>query len=104
METIARLEQWFVEQCNGDWEHQYGLSIGSLDNPGWRLTIDLVGTALETRQFTIIERLEAESDWMRCWTENKRFNAACGPRMLQNAMKVFLDWAEGLEPNMNLAT
>ena len=38
---IAELEKWFAENCNGDWEHQGGLKIGTLDNPGWMVRLDL---------------------------------------------------------------
>ena len=47
MSTLARLEAWYLRQCNGDWEHLYGVTIETLDNPGWSVTIDLTGTKLE---------------------------------------------------------
>ena len=35
------LMQWRLDQCDNDWEHCHGVSIGTLDNPGWTLRIDL---------------------------------------------------------------
>ena len=42
--ALQRLEQWFAARCNGDWEHASGVTIETLDNPGWRLWVDLTGT------------------------------------------------------------
>jgi hypothetical protein len=41
MSTLARLEACYLRQCNGDWEHLYGITIETLDNAGWSVTIDL---------------------------------------------------------------
>jgi Immunity protein 53 len=35
-----RLQVWYLAQCDGDWEHRHGVTIGTLDNPGWSLRID----------------------------------------------------------------
>ena len=48
-EGISLLENWYVARCNGDWEHQWGVTIGTLDNPGWTLVIDLNQTKAENR-------------------------------------------------------
>ena len=45
---------WYVVQCNGDWEHSSGITITSLDNPGWLVKIELVGTALDNKEFRTI--------------------------------------------------
>ena len=41
MKELEWLEQWYEKTCDGDWEHIYGISIDTLDNPGWRVRIDL---------------------------------------------------------------
>ena len=38
---IHWIEKWYKGNCNGDWEHSYGITIETLDNPGWDFTIDL---------------------------------------------------------------
>lgn len=56
MDNIRKLQRWYNKQCNGSWEHQYGVSIDTLDNPGWTVVIDLVGTDLESmRMEPIVE-------------------------------------------------
>ncbi|MGL4464545.1 MAG: Imm53 family immunity protein [Planctomycetia bacterium] len=27
MDTLARLQDWYAAQCDGDWEHQQGIRI-----------------------------------------------------------------------------
>ena len=94
METeLTELVEWFNAQCNGDWEHGDGVKITTLDNPGWSILIDLDNTDLEDREFTPVEDLAPERDWMRCWIEKGQFHAAGGPDMLRPMLRVFLDWA-----------
>ena len=93
METaISALEKWYLQHCNGDWEHQWGVSIETLDNPGWRIRIDLRGTRAEDRLLdkTRIER--SQNDWIIYWAKENRFEAACGPLNLSEAIRIFIDW------------
>lgn len=39
--NVSRLEKWFAANCDGDWEHQGGQTIKTLDNPGWTVRLDL---------------------------------------------------------------
>lgn len=39
--SFSALERWYASQCNGEWEHSYGVWIDSLDNPGWQVRISL---------------------------------------------------------------
>jgi hypothetical protein len=36
---IKWIQQWYVSQCDGDWEHECGIKITTLDNPGWDIKI-----------------------------------------------------------------
>ena len=45
-DALYLLQRWYVAQCDAEWEHSYGVEIGTLDYPGWSLRIDLKGTAL----------------------------------------------------------
>ena len=95
-DPLRWLMRWYTDQCDGDWEHQYGIKIDTLDNPGWLLTVDLQGTSLEGQ---ILHRtshnLEAESDWWDCRTENNQFKGACGPTDLANLIAAFRRFAQG---------
>lgn len=93
-DTLLRLQFWYVAACNGDWEHENGVQVETLDNPGWLVTIDLGGTHLESETFHEVSDLAPKVDWMRCWVEGGRFRGAGGPLMLGRILDIFLDWAE----------
>ncbi|WP_354697210.1 hypothetical protein DSM112329_02838 [Paraconexibacter sp. AEG42_29] len=94
--ALERLQAWYVEQCDGEWEHEFGIEIDTLDNPGWRVEVQVKGTALENEPFSRTEVHRSEHDWVVCWTDTERgvFHAACGPRNLNEALPSFLHWAE----------
>jgi len=33
--AIAKLMNWYDAHCDGDWEHQNGFELMTVDNPGW---------------------------------------------------------------------
>ncbi len=90
-DALYLLQRWYVTQCDGDWEHSYGITIDTLDNPGWRLRIDLASTpqAGVTLNSTKVER--SERDWIYWWVKEDCFEAACGPTNLNEAILTFLD-------------
>ncbi len=49
--AISRLHSWYANQCDGDWEHEFGVRIDTLDNPGWIVSIDVKGTSVEAKVF-----------------------------------------------------
>jgi len=93
MNALVQLQQWYEAQCDEEWEHHFGVSIGTLDNPGWTVTIDLNGTSLERKHFQTIEHLDADRDWIKCWVEDSKFNGAGGPGKLEHILTTFLSWA-----------
>src|SRR5688500_1451183 len=97
MNALIELQRWYEKNCDGDWEHQFGVQIETLDNPGWVLRIDLSGTRLEhcSLEFPDIER--TEFDWVHCRVTEERFEAAGGPRNLEEMLRIFLTWAKSAE-------
>jgi hypothetical protein len=100
---IAWLMHWYLAQCDEEWEHQYGVSIDTLDNPGWSLTIDLDRTSLEGKAFKPIfenviesqasEGLDGDIRWMTAEVEGTKFKAYGGPRDLLRLIEAFRLWA-----------
>jgi hypothetical protein len=103
VDALHWLMQWYSNQCNGDWEHDLGIEICSLDNPGWNLKIHLSGTTLEERPFpkTVHGEIAQDVDeWRRIgswWIAEVKdgvFDAACGPLDLTSVLVIFRQWAE----------
>jgi hypothetical protein len=92
---IARLQQWYLAQCDEDWEHSYGIKIDTLDNPGWIVRIDLTDTPVENAAFTPLVVHRSETDWLDCAVRNAQFHGAGGPLNLEEILVAFLDWADG---------
>lgn len=87
---LTRIQNWYRTNCNDDWEHSYGFSIETLDNPGWTIKIDLSETPLENLQFE--KNIDnGRFDWMFIKTENNMFRADCDPTKLTEVLKIFLD-------------
>lgn len=91
---IVWLQNWYVENCDEDWEHQNGMQIKTLDNPGWSVTIDLEDTMLEYTPFVTIFIERTEDDWFRCEVDKKKFKGYCGPLNLLEIINVFKSWVE----------
>ena len=91
--VLELLQEWYLQNCDGDWEHTYGLSIETLDNPGWRVKIDLTGTYLEIKHFESIKIERSDNDWIHCWVKENKFNGAGGPKNLQEILSKFLEWS-----------
>jgi hypothetical protein len=88
------LQNWYASHCNGDWEHSQGVAIETIDNPGWRIAINLLDTELEGKQFTNVEKELSEDDWYDCFLTKDQFEAACGPLNLPEVLRIFRAWAE----------
>lgn len=96
MDELRRLEDWYLAQCDGNWEHTCGPRIATLDNPGWSVTIDLKGTKYEAVTFAEVQDMEPERDWIRCWVEGTEWHGVGGPLMLTSLLVHFLDWADSV--------
>jgi|SRR6478752_655085 len=90
-DSLSRLQSWYQRQCNGDWEHQYGIRLETLDNPGWGLAIDLRGTTWEGQTF-FGQKMEGDQHWYHCHVKDEQFLAACGPEDLEVVLRIFLSW------------
>jgi hypothetical protein len=88
------LNEWYKSNCNGDWEHTFGIRIDTLDNPGWAIDIDLNETTMEDKAFVKIANYKDDNDFIFCDVENNVFRASGDPDKLVSILKIFKDWAE----------
>ena len=97
LNPLNRLQEWYVQQCDGTWEHTHGISISTLDNPGWRIKIDLNETNLKNSSFEeVVFGSDGKNDWYRCSVKNFSFEGYGGPMRLNDLISTFLDWANNV--------
>jgi hypothetical protein len=37
-DDVQALDDWYQSRCDGLWEHRYGVTVETCDNPGWLMT------------------------------------------------------------------
>lgn len=89
------LVNWYAEQCDGDWEHEFGIRLVTLDNPGWNLEVDLVGTEWEGRVVSRTRRDFDDGGWITFASDGAVFDASCDPFSLRLAFLEFKALVEG---------
>ncbi|EKB58756.1 immunity 53 family protein [Bergeyella zoohelcum] len=89
MEIIKWIENWYVSQCDGDWEHSYGIIIETIDNPGWSITIDLLETSIEKLfiEYSLTEL--SENNWYGYSVNQGQFKAVGDPTKLFFLLNLF---------------
>lgn len=98
-QNIKWLQEWYKNQCNSKWEHDYGITIKTLDNPGWSVEIDLEGVEYD-ETFQEINIQKSNTDWLKCsiglndtWLVHgkkiKQFKASGGWNQLEEIINEF---------------
>lgn len=96
MNQLEWLQSWFVEQCDGDWEHTHGVRIATLDNPGWSLDIDLAETPLEGLEQSRHCDERDQNDWVSYEIKESKFIGNGGPTNLDELISIFRQlWQKG---------
>lgn len=91
--VTERLQSWYARSCDGSWEHQHGVHIDTIDNPGWTIRIGIRGTNLEGKGFEAFSLERGPSDWLRCEVKDGAYEAVGGPQNLAELLDIFLRWA-----------
>ena len=88
------LQRWYAEQCNGDWEHEFGIKIETLDNPGWNLEIDLSGTGFEGQVLSKSKLVPPAGGWVWLWSDGQKYYSSCDELSLGLAIEQFRSFVE----------
>jgi hypothetical protein len=96
---LSSLIAWYKDQCDGTWEHRFGIKLETLDNPGWILKIDLVHTDLQGRVMgELNEGLNPRTKhpvsphWIHCFVRENQFIGACDPDQVGRLFVVFQEF------------
>lgn len=115
-DLLKWLQEWYLAQCGDErdsainynherdkdkemyqWSH--GISIETLDNPGWKIEIDLSLTDLQNKPFATIGLYdtwddEFDNDWYSCYVQDGKFCGHSGPLYLFTMIEIFKKWAQ----------
>lgn len=94
MDMINWLQNWYQENCDGYWEHMFGIKIDTLDNPGWNVLIDLSDTPLEDKIFEEKKQYIDDDNWIFCIVKDGIFQGSGDSNKLGQILKIFREWAE----------
>jgi hypothetical protein len=87
------LAQWYSDQCDGEWEHSYGVKIDTLDNPGWDVSIDLPRAMFGRKDQVVVDERDAK-EWVFCIIEGNTYKAAGSPASLSRLLEIFRSLVE----------
>jgi hypothetical protein len=87
--SLGWLQNWYKLNCNGDWEHEYGIEITTIDNPGWRIIIDLIGTNLESLDINYNLQEKNPNDWYGYSISESKFMGVGDPNKLEFLIELF---------------
>jgi hypothetical protein len=75
-----------------------GIKIGTIDNPGWRITINVWGTELQDIPFEEVSHglSEEEEIWWHRKKEKSSFQAACSPTNFNKVITIFNEWVSAV--------
>lgn len=96
-DQLTWLEDFFLSLCDGDWEHDLGFRIETLDNPGWKIELSLKYSRYEGVQFDPVRIARSEHDWIICRLENGVFLGQGGPKNLKEILHIAEDWVLSID-------
>ena len=90
-DRIERLSRWYAEQCDGVWEHRYGIAISTSDNPAWNVGIEIAGTELDGATLPATQVDNGASDWISYSADGAEFHGVGDPSKLTVILDMFFD-------------
>ena len=90
---LGALQAWFATHCDGNWEQEYGVTIETVEEPGWELRVDVVGTSLEAVVLPRESVGRSDDDWCEAWCDGYTFHAVGGLHNLDVLLGSFVSFA-----------
>lgn len=94
MDILKWIENWYLENCDGDWEHTYGVKIVTSDNPGWIVEIDFSETTLKVENIPYKLFEVSDTNWYGYSINNSVFKGVGDPQKLEFLLSLFKEIAE----------
>ncbi len=75
---LEALMGWYNANCDGDWEHSYGVKIETTEEGGWLFQADLADTAYATDDLARRESRRSDADWLVVEIHDGAYRASGG--------------------------
>ena len=82
------MQQWYQSKYNGTWEHGHGLTIATLDNPGWEVHL----SGENNRKAMEIAAENSVEDWMCIKADKTEFHGYGGADNLHTILEYAVLW------------
>lgn len=94
-ESATQLQEWYFIQCDGDWEHSFGMSINSAPNQ-WTFELETCETPLEGQLFKAVSADNSKSDWLKCSYDvsDRKIKGSCATTSLEKLLTSILTTIE----------
>ncbi|WP_347253184.1 Imm53 family immunity protein [Leminorella grimontii] len=92
---IEYFQHWYISKCDGVWEHSYGFTLDTIDNPGWRVILDG-----ESNRRPITVKIPSAADfddndnWIVIDANDNKFEGHCSPQNLPIVLQYAKEWIE----------
>lgn len=91
---LSWLQNWYLSQCDGEWEFRGGIKILSVSNPGWSVEIDVSDTPLEGKEVPFVLVKKTDHDWYGFLIEGGYFIGSGDPSKLEFIIRTFKNLLE----------
>ena len=89
-ESLQWLVNWYRSRCDGVWEHSYGVTIETIDNPGWSVLIEVSETPIENLELIFnSKQVGDEDDWYGYSVKETVFKGVGDPTKLDVLIAAF---------------
>ncbi|EJP17927.1 hypothetical protein LEP1GSC080_4809 [Leptospira interrogans str. FPW2026] len=93
------LIEWYQSQCDGDWEHEYGIAINTNGDRGWQIKIEVNFTELDGVEVAHTLNQKGEDDWYSFSLKDGKFLAEGDSKKLPIILEKFKEiWTTNAEP------
>ncbi|WP_027066061.1 MULTISPECIES: immunity 53 family protein [Maribacter] len=97
MDILDWIQDWFKENCDGDWEHGEVIQITTIDNPGWEVEIDISNTSIASMNLDWILNETSKQDWYGVKIADQKFTAAGDIGKLKFLLGLFKEMIDKIE-------
>lgn len=92
------VQDWFTNQCDGMWEHGYGVRVNMISEPGWHVRIELRNTPWAEKKTELVREKLPTGEIVYYEVKNGYFEAKGGISTLEILLNIFKKW---IEKNLN---